>query len=242
MPATTTEPPDPLTMTDAEVNAIVTDAQTTARESAGALRTAEQILRGELMPVPGWTPDDLTPARFAELRAEAEHAALKVPAAERRQAEIREARRQARQADIKATIRAEAASDLNGAPELLAAFDAFEAATRGLCEAVDAHNGRIVKWGRRMSEAGIHPIQGEGRAPDALAHMIGGDNVTIGHKVYRRMRAGTLLAVVLHRVLEAYPREMRKYNVDQELARDGEMHDRPSGKALDVRALIRRDS
>ncbi|WP_371551701.1 hypothetical protein OG266_39475 [Streptomyces sp. NBC_00554] len=242
MPATETAPPDAHALTDAEVDAIVTDAQTEANDAAKAVKTAEQILRGEMLPVTGWTLDDLTPARFAELRAAAEHAALKVPAAVRRQAEIRDARMQARHAEIKAMIRAEAASDLNGAPELLSAYDAFEASARGLAEAVAAHNGRIVKWGRQMGAAGISPIQGEGRALDALAHMVGGENVTIGQKVYRKMRAGTLLAVALHRVLAAYPREMRLYNVGQELAHDGEMHDRSSGEALDVHALIRRDA
>ncbi|MCX4972184.1 hypothetical protein [Streptomyces sp. NBC_00620] len=238
MPATETAPPDAFALTDAEVDAIVTDAEQEAYLAAQRLRTAEETLRGEHGPV----PDALTPAHLAELRATAEHAELKVPAAERRQAEIREARRQARHTEIKAQIRAEAASDLEGAPEILAAFDAYEAAARGLCETVAAHNERIVKWGKQMGAAGIHPIQGEGRAADALAHMVGGENVTIGHKVYRRMRAGTLLAVALHRVLAAYPMEMRKYNVDQELARDGELHDRTSGEPLNVHALIRRDS
>ncbi|MFD3503729.1 hypothetical protein [Streptomyces sp. NPDC058678] len=228
MPATTTEPPDPLTMTDAEVDALAADARQAADEAARALADALEV------------PSSVSPARLAELRAVAEHSALLVPDAEQRQATVREARRQARREEIKAQIRAEAAADLDGAEQLIAAYDAYEAATRGLCEAVQAHNARITKWGRQMAAAGIRPIHGEGRAPDALTHMVGGENVTIGHKVYRRMRAGTLLAAVLHRVLAAYPREMRKYNVDQELAHDGDLTD--SNGRVNVRALIQRDA
>ncbi|MFF5004111.1 hypothetical protein ACFY3G_14850 [Streptomyces phaeochromogenes] len=239
---TTAPPPDPLKMTDAEVDAILNDAMIEARDTTAALKNAQMILRGEMEPVTGWTVDDLTAERLAELRAAAEHAALKVPAAERRQDEIRETRVRAEQAKHMATVRAEAASDLDGAEDIIRALDSYEAAVKGLCEAVQAHNRRITKWGRLMGSAGIHPIQGEGTGPDALAYMIGGHSVTIGHKIYRRMQAGPLLAVVLHRVLNAYPREMRTYNVSRELAHDGELHDRSSGEALDVHALIRRDA
>ncbi|MCX4908058.1 hypothetical protein [Streptomyces sp. NBC_00878] len=236
----TASPPDPLKMTDAEVDAIRNDAMIEARNATAEVETAKLILRGEVEPIPGWMPEDLTPERLAELRARAEHAALKVPAAERRQAEIRETRIQARHADIKAMIRAEAASDLDGAEGIITALDAYEAAVKGLCEAVQAHNGRITKWGRLMGSAGIHAIHGEGTGPNALAHMIGEQSVTVGHKIFRRMRAGTLLAVALHRVLATYPREMRKYNVDNELAHDGDLID--SNGRVNVHARIRRDA
>ncbi|MFJ4829882.1 hypothetical protein ACIP79_08200 [Streptomyces sp. NPDC088747] len=238
MTTPTNAPPDPLTMSDAEVDAILTDAKEEAYVTAQRLRTAEETLKGNHGPA----SDALTAKHLAELRATAEHAALKVPAAERRHAEIRETRIAAQRAEIKAQIRAEAASDLDGAESIIKAVDAFQAAVTGVCEAVQAHNGRIAKWGRLMGQAGIQPIQGEGRAEGALAHMVGGENVTIEHKVYRRMSPAVLLAVVLHRVLATYPREMRNYNVGRELGRDGELHDRGSGLPTNVHALIRRDA
>ncbi|MGW3646689.1 hypothetical protein [Streptomyces sp. NPDC000878] len=240
MPATTTESPDPLTMTDAEVAAILTDARHEAEQAAKELRTAELVLRGELEPVPGYSAEELTPARLAELRAAAEHATLRVPAAERRHAEIHAARSEARRTKIREKIRAEAASDLDGAEAIITALDAYEATVRGLCEAVDAHNGRITKWSRLMGQAGIQPIQGEGRGKDALAHMIGGDSATVGQKVYRKMRGAPLLAVVLHRVLEQYPRDFRLYDVSRELADKGDLTD--SNGRIDVHALVRRDA
>lgn len=233
---TTAPPPDPLKMTDAEVDAIVTDAKHEAYTTAQQHRTAEETLRGEHGPV----PDTLTPAHLAELRAAAEFAALKVPAAERHQAEIRETRVRAEQAKHMATVRAEAASDLDGAEDIIKALDVYEAAVKGVCEAITAHNGRITKWGRLMGAAGIHPIQGEGTGKDALAYMVGGQSVTVGHKIFRKQGAGPLLAVFLHRVLAAYPREFRLYDVARELAEKGDLTD--SNGPVNVRALVRRDA
>lgn len=229
MTAQTTAPPeDALAMTDAEVAAIVPNARKARDDAARELAEAEA------------DPASVTPAKLAELRAAVDHTALCVPVAERRSAAIHAARSAARREEIREQIRAEAASDLDGAEQLIAALDAFEAAVRGVCEAVQAHNGRITKWSHLMGTAGIQPIHGEGRGDDALAHMIGGDSVTIDHKVYRRMRAGTFLAVVLARVLELYPRDFRKFNGDMELGAGGDLTD--SNGRVDVQALIRRDA
>ncbi|MBP5892808.1 hypothetical protein [Streptomyces scabiei] len=226
---TTTSPPeDALALTDAEVAAIVPDARKAHADAARVLAEAEA------------DPTSVTPAKLAELRAAVDHTALCVPVAERRHAAIHAARSDVRREQIREQIRAEAASDLDGAEQIIAAFDAYEAAVRGVCEAVTAHNGRITKWSRLMGTAGIQPIHGEGRGEDALAHMIGGDSVTVGQKVYRRMRGGTFLAVVLARVLEAYPRDFRKFNVDMELGVGGDLVD--TNGRVDVHALIRRDA
>ncbi|MGW6456656.1 hypothetical protein ACWF94_12160 [Streptomyces sp. NPDC055078] len=236
MPAkTTTTPPDPLTMTTAEVNAIVTDAQTEASETATAVQEAERALRGE---IPGG--EDITPGKLSALRQAAEYAALKVPAAERQHAEIQQARMDARRAEIREKILTEAADGLNGADGITAALDAFESALNGLCEAVQAHNGRVAHWDRQMSAAGIPQIHGEGRGPGALSHTFRGESVTIGHKVYRPMRAGTLLGATLYRVLEQYPRDFRKYSGDIELTERGDLVD--SKGPVDLHALIRRDA
>lgn len=234
---------DALAMTD-DVAAIVTEAQDEADKAADALRVAEQTLRGELPADRAHIrADKITPAKLAELRQAAEYAALLVPAAERRQAEIREQRRAARQAEIVAQIRAEAADDLQGAPRLIAALDAYEQALKGLCETVTDHNERVARWSGLMSEAGIPAVHDERRGPDVLSHTMRAESVTIGQKLYRSMRVGPLVGATLYRVLSEYRRDFITYTGNTELTMFGDLTDSTAEDGrVDLRAMIRRDA
>ncbi|MEU4802843.1 hypothetical protein [Actinosynnema sp. NPDC023587] len=235
---------DVLAMTEDEVDAIVTDAQAEADAAADAVRLAEMTLRGELPAGAAKVKaDKITPARLAELRAAAEHAALLLVAAERRQAELREQRQSARHAEIVERIRAEAADDMHGTSELLAALDVYEAALKGLCEAFSAHNQRVARWSDLMSAAGIHQVHEERRGPDVLSHTMRGECVSVGKEVYRPMRVGPFVGATLYRVLSEYPRDFVTYYSNTELTALGDLTDStsPDGR-VDLRELIRRNS
>jgi hypothetical protein len=165
-------------MTDAEVAAIVPNARQAAEDAARDLADAEA------------NPGSVTPARFAELRAAAEHAELLVPAAERRYAEVQTARREANKAARLARVRAEGPVDLDHTAELLGHLDALDSALRAFCEAAYAHNERVTYW---ATEAGI-----AAGSRDAVA---------IGAKTWRHLEGGRLVASVVHRAMRQYPRE-----------------------------------
>lgn len=228
MPKTQT-PTDPLTLTGEQVAAIVTDAQALADQAAQALADAVA------------DPATVTPARYTELRQEAEHAALLVPAAERRQAEVRDAQAQAHHAETLARVRAEAADDLGGADDLIAKLDAYEAALRTFCEAALAHNERITHWARQMGQSGIGvrgiPYEGGGQlsfAPD-------GTELTIGHKKYRHIVGGKLVGSTLYRVMRDYPRNFLRYFGGLPITHWGDEL-APRNEPLDLHDLIRKDA
>lgn len=244
MPATTTAPPEDgaRTLTTAEANAILVKARNEAEQAARAVDTAERTLRGELdAEAAGMRAEDITPAALAELRQNAEHAELLIPAAERRVAEIQAAGAARARAEALATVLAEADQGLGGAEAIIEALDAFEAAARKLCDSVTDHNDRVQHWYDMMGRAGIRADHGPGDPAVGMTRWPNReDGVQIGAKAYRPMRGGQLLAAVLYRLLEEYPRDFRKYNYGRELADDGDLRD--SNGPVNVHALIRRDA
>ncbi|NUW33418.1 hypothetical protein HTZ77_18565 [Nonomuraea sp. SMC257] len=231
----TTDTIDPdLAMTDQEVAAILATAQAESEQAAAAVQDAERAVRGEL---PGG--QDVTPAKLAKLRDDAEHAAMRVQAAEKRTREITEKRTEARKAEIRARIREEAAGDLDRAEDIIAALDGFEAALSGLCEAMEAHNDRIARWAREMSAAGVPASHGEAPSAYGLGHEIHGGSLTIDNKIYRPLVAGKYVAATLYRVMSPYPRAFLKAYHDQAITDKGDWIERTE---VDLHARIRRDA
>ncbi|MGW1363508.1 hypothetical protein ACWCQP_39590 [Streptomyces chartreusis] len=223
MTAQTASPPtDPLAMTDAEVAAIIPDARQAAENARLALDEAEA------------DPGSVTPARFAELRAAAEHAELLVPVAERRYAEVQKARVQARKAGALARVRAEGPTDLDHTSELLARLDALDTALRAFCEAAYAHNERVTYW---ATEAGI----AEG-SRDAIA---------IGGKTWHHLDGGRLVEALVYRAMYHYPDEFLLTSGSRTITHDGDPYGpKRMGErlvnaprtALDLHDLIRKDA
>lgn len=221
MPATATEPTDPLAMTDAEVAAIVPDARQAAENAARDRADAEA------------DPGSVTPERLAALRAAAEHAELLVPAAERRYADVQTARREANKAARLARVHAEGPADLDHTAELLAHLDALDIALRAFCEAAHAHNERVTYW---ATEAGITAGSR--------------DTVAIGAKTWRHLEGGRLVASVVHRAMHQYPREFlldgaRPITHDGDpygVKRMGERMVSAPKADLDLHDLIRKDA
>lgn len=230
---TATAPPDPDTL--------VAEARGRQKAACDALLAAEA------------DPASVTPARLSELRQEADHAQLLVPAAERQAATLRAEQREAAKAAILDRIRTEAASDLDRADEISDALTAFETATKRLCEVVHTHNERIGYWSREMQKAGIRATKSEGTGADAIAHQVPDTfqelpaGVTLGHKVYRPMRGAQLIGAAVFRALQQYPLEFRRYGVhlelvDEDLPARGRPVDPENGRRVDLPAWIRRDA
>ncbi|WP_217169627.1 hypothetical protein [Streptomyces sp. AC512_CC834] len=228
----TTEPADPLTMTDDEIAAITPTAEQAAADANKAVQTAELVLRGELAPAAGWTPQELTPARLAQLRAEAEHADLQVAAARRQTAQIRETRRRAEQAALLARIRTEGAADLGHATDLIAALNTLDGALRAFCEAAYAHNERVTYWAKQAG------------SPKR-------DEVTIGAKTWRHLEGGRLVGSVVYRAMHGYPNAFLRQHGPYAITHEGDpygiknMRERSMAVPtadLDLHDLIRKDA
>lgn len=236
--ATATADPD-LAMTEADIDAILADARAEAEQAAAAAQAAEAALRGETPPDSSARSAEVTPARLAELRAAAEHAALKVTAAERRVEQLRAKRTRAEWEAIRAQIREQAADDLNAAEHLVAKVDAFETALTTLCEALQAHNDRIDRWRHMMGSTGIGPSHNETAGPEGFAYSPEGDSVTVGAKTYRPLTAGKVVGAIVHRAMKAYPRPFIEYGGFPIAERDWI---EGLGGPVDVRERIRRDA
>ncbi|WP_326830231.1 hypothetical protein OIE13_17030 [Streptosporangium sp. NBC_01810] len=240
----TKTPADPdLTMTEAEVDAIVGDALADAERAARAVEQAEAMARGEA-PSAGLAMKaaDVTPARLVELRAAVDLAQMRVSAAERRTEEVREKRKHAEWETIRARIREEAAGDLDGSADIVAALDTFEAALRGLCETLQEHNDRVTRWSRMIGSAGIAPTHGEQAGPEGFSREISNGSVTIDRKVYRPLVAGKFVGATIFRVMSPYPRPFLKCYIDQEVTDKGDWYEGTASRPVDLRATIRRDA
>lgn len=238
---TTTAPDLDLTMTEAEVAAILTTAQDDAAQAARAVEQAEQVARGEVVAGAQLLAADVTPTSLAELRSAAELAGMRVTAAERRTEEIREKRKLAEWERIRARIRADAADDLDTAEHLVAKLDAFERALSELCDAVNGHNDRIAGWAREMGSAGISS-HGEAAGPEGFSFDVNGAYVTIDAKVYRPFVGAELVGATVYRVMERFPRAFRQYDGRDLVGRDLIDAQPFNGPPLDLRARIRRDA
>lgn len=225
MPQTTAAPPDPLTLTAEQVAAIIPDAQAAASAAADALTAAEA------------DPTSITPARLAELRAAADHAALMIPVAERRHGEVTHTRQQAYRAEQVRRILAEAPAALANAADLCAKLAAAETALHNLAEGLHAHNQAVTYWSRQMPHDGL--TDGLTTSPDR-------DRVTVGGRAYGHLNAGRIGLSLLHRALADYPDDVRGRDLpgrdDDPYGRKrlGQEHSNGSTPAADLRDVIRR--
>ncbi|MEV4752154.1 hypothetical protein AB0K21_37840 [Streptosporangium sp. NPDC049248] len=241
MTKTKTDPD--LAMSEAEVDAILGDALADAEQAERALQEAEQVARGE-SPSAGLAVKaaEVTPARLVELRAAVDLAQMRVSAAERRTEAVREKRKHAEWESIRAQIRQEAAADLDGAENVVAALDVFETALRGLCGAMADHNDRVTRWYRMIGSAGIAATHGEQAGPEGFSREISAGSVTIGSKVYRPLVAGKFVGATVFRIMSPYPRSFLKCYIDQEITDKGDWYEGVSSTPVDLRATIRRDA
>ncbi|MGJ6961155.1 hypothetical protein ACSDR0_04535 [Streptosporangium sp. G11] len=242
MTKTKTDPD--LSMSEAEVDAIVGDALAEAEQAERALQQAEQTARGEA-PSAGLAmkAEAITPARLVELRAAVDLAQMNVQAAERRTEQVREKRKHAEWEAIRAQIREEAAADLDGAENIVDALDTFEAALTGLCEAMEEHNARITRWTRLMGSAGISVVQGEQAGPEGFSYSRDNGTAIIGRKVYRSLVAGKFVGATIFRVMSPYPSEFLKCYVDRDITGfAGDWYEGTKSEPVNLRARIRRDA
>ena len=165
-------------MTDDEVCAVLDDAQKSAQEVVDALAAAEA------------DPASVTAARLAELRQEAEHAALVVDDAVRRQSEIRDIRAAAYRAELADRIAADAPADLDHADELLTRLQELDDAMRAFATAAADHNDRITHWRREMRSAKLHA------GPDP-------DTVTIDSRTRRQLDVPRIVQSLTYRAMNA---------------------------------------
>lgn len=117
-----------LTLTAEQINDIPARARQEADQAAAALAEAEAVLTGTAPARTRLKAADITPARLAELKAAAEHAALLVPAAERRAADIRAKQLDAHRAAMRAKVRAEATAADDDGSALVAKLETFQGA------------------------------------------------------------------------------------------------------------------
>lgn len=241
MTTKTKQPADPdLALSDAEVDALVSDAQRTAQDAAAALAAAEAVVRGEIQPEA--KAKDITPARLAELRAEAAHAELSIDAAQRRTDQIRDKQAAALIAATLDRIKTEAATDLSGGEALVAKLDAFQSALSDLFTAFGTHNDAVTRWAAEMAGAGV-PRSDVGRGPDGMTWTAEGE-VRIEGKDYRPLKAAQFVGAALFRVTEGMPPGSVAYDGRDLVHRDwvegsfGSFEWTP----VDLRARIRRDA
>ncbi|MGW1039642.1 hypothetical protein [Streptomyces sp. NPDC002547] len=225
MPATLPPLEDALTLTDAEVAAIIPDARQAAEDAQTAYAAAVA------------DPASVTPTEFAERRAAAEHSELLVSVAEERWAAINDARVQAQRIEARTQILADAPSDLTRANDLTTKLDAVTTSLRAFLDAVQAHNGRVDDWGQQMRNAGL----GTGPEENAL---------TIGGKTWRHLEGGRLVRSAVYRAVIGYPEELLRdggYLITHEgdpygRQRMGERGSFFIETDLDLHDLIRRDA
>lgn len=191
----TTHEPD--TLTDEEVAALVPNARAAAQEAAAALAAAEA------------DPASVTPVQLAELRQVADHAALVIPAAERRADALRERIRQSRRAETLARVTEQAPPDLTRADELIPLLDALDDALKAFCTAAYAHNERISYWSRELRSAGVYS---DTRDVD----------VTVGTRTWRHLEGGRLVASLVYRALHQYPADFLRTGGGQTITDDGD--------------------
>jgi hypothetical protein len=180
--------PDPVTLTAEQVAAIVPDAQAAASAAADALAAAEA------------DPASVTPAQLADLRQAVDHAALMVPVAERRHAEVTHTRQQAYRAETVKRMLAEAPAALANADGLRAKLTAAENALHALAAGIHAHNRAVTYWSRQCPSDG---------ATEGLTTTTARDRVTVGGRAYAHLNAGRIGLSLLHRALADQPEHVR---------------------------------
>jgi hypothetical protein len=126
----------------------------------------------------------VTVADISEAQQKAHHAALAAQGHEVAVKKATEADLVAFREQARADVAENAAGELASASDLTAKLDAFDRALRDFCEAVDGHNERLAHWRRRAVDAGGFEI---------------GDFTTL--------QAPKMVASIVHRVMDAYPRE-----------------------------------
>lgn len=230
----TKTPPDPdLTMSEAEVNAILSDAQAEAEQAARTLQEAEATARGEA-PSAGLAMKaaEVTPGRLVELRAAVDLATLRVQAAETRTQEVREKQLLAYQAELAENIRMEAAADLDTAEDIIAALDTFEDALKGLCGVLESHNERVAHWTKQMATAQVPRGDSADSGPLGKTYRLLADGILVDGKAFRSLPAGKIVLTTLRRVMadDAMVTHIAPRWVEQ------------PGGPVDVRARIRRDA
>lgn len=223
MTKTITRDPD-LDLTGSQINEIVLKAQRNVEAARAELGHAQDVVRN------GAGAAKYTAAKLAELKAEAEHAELLVPAAEKRVAEIADKQQAAYRDAVRARIKAEAADELRVGEQLVGKLDAFEQALSDLCASVQLHNETVQRWATEMRNISDGP-DGIGD----VAQLLSG---------YRSLHAADLVGAVVHRVFQAYPRPFREYDGKELVARDlthfSPSHGDPrQGRPINLRAVIR---
>ncbi|MFD0138020.1 hypothetical protein ACFVIL_29270 [Streptomyces sp. NPDC127159] len=221
MPATLPPLEDALTLTDAQVRAIVPDHQADADAAAEALATAEA------------DPASVTPAELAELQQAADYAARLVPVAEKRWTEILDVRVDALRAEALQDVQENASTDLADATALIGKFDALETALRDFCTGLADHNARLAAWNEKARNAKLP--QGDFTS------------LRLGTRIYQPFVAGKFVASLIYRVMNDYPDNFIRSQGHMTITHWGDPFG-PDGSArgsntlLDLRELIRKDA
>jgi len=163
--------------------------------------------------------DDVTPEQIASARELGRFAKLRIEAANRKAEQARAEQLAKYQAEALAKIRAEAAEGHNAAPEVIAAYDAFETALKTLCEVTAGHNERLERWSRLMADAGIRSQAGQPH-PDGFAYVRHDRTDVLASlkacgRAYTPLSAGQLVGPTLFRVMNGYPVDFIKYPYNQ---------------------------
>ncbi|UGQ15031.1 hypothetical protein LO772_16565 [Yinghuangia sp. ASG 101] len=210
-----------IAMTEADVRAILTDAQDTAHKATQALADAEA------------NPASVTAARLAELRQEADHAALVVEDAARRQSEIRDIRAADERARLAVEVKTAGPADLDHADELLDCLTALGSALYAFVDAAADHNDRIDHWRVQAGNAGLD----FGRDDNAI---------TLGGRTRRHLDVPRILGSLTHRAMATrYPDRYRDGDDPYGRQRVGERSVpgfRPDDAPINYAELIRKDA